>query len=129
MRGTAARNRGKSRSLPWYQPKYTWVSVPSSCGRCGHTPEWGMTGRVPSALRSDLAMARSRMDRLNVGSSIATRKRAPTLASSIGSCGTSVLSMAIGSLWPHQMATDGWWPSRRTAASACRTACLRTLLA
>ena len=26
-------------------------------------------------------------------------------------------SMAIGSLWPHQMAIDGWWPSSSTAAA------------
>ncbi len=33
IRGIDAANPGKSRSWPWYQPKYRWLSVPSSIGR------------------------------------------------------------------------------------------------
>ena len=49
IRGIVAANPGRSRSLPWCQPKYRWLSVPSSCGRCGSTPLWAITVRVSSA--------------------------------------------------------------------------------
>ena len=89
-----------------------------------------MTGRVPSALRErprDRAVEDRAVERRQLHGG--DEAGAPTFARSTGSSPTSVVSMAIGSLWPHQMATDGWWPSRRTAASAWRTACLRTLRA
>ncbi len=49
--------------------------------------------------------------------------RRATAGSAIAPVGSS---RAKGSLWPHQMATDGWWPRISTALRAWRTACLRT---
>ena len=85
-----------------------------------------MTGRVPSAFSRARFTERSSTVLFQVGSSCAasacTRHAAQRLGSPhiVGS-----ISIAIGSLCPHQIAIDGWWPSRSTAAVAWRTACLR----
>ena len=65
-----------------------------------------------------------------------------TIAADLGFCGGFCLnpgeacgslsklvgspSMATGSLCAHQMAMEGWWPSRSTASSAWRMAWRRT---
>ena len=71
--------------------------------------------------------APSSTDLFQLGSSWAA-KYLPAVAAM--SPGVSVLlSRWKGSLWPHQMAMDGWWPSRSTSSRAWRWACLRMLRA
>ena len=43
--GRRASRAGKSRSSPWYQPKYRWLSVPQA--GWGRMPEWATTGPRP----------------------------------------------------------------------------------
>ena len=86
-----------------------------------------MTGRVPSAFSRARLMERSSTVLFQVGSSWPARLRpTPALDRRVGHLGAVVTSRASGSLCPHQMAIDGWWPSRSTALRAWRTACLRT---
>ena len=101
--------------------------MPSSCGGWGSTPLWAITGRVPSAFSSARFTDRSSTVLFQVGSSWATAAFSAMRRSAFGSPHIAgSFSMAIGSLWPHQIAIDGWWPSRSTAAVACGTACFRT---
>ena len=100
--------------------------MPSSWGGWGSTPEWAITGRVPSLFSSARFTERSSTVLFQVGSSWAAaalnaRRRSALRSPHVDGS----FSMAIGSLCPHQMAIDGWWPSRSTAAVAWRTACLR----
>ena len=73
--GRARRNPGRSRSCPWYQPKYRWLSVPSRSGGWGITPECAMTGRVPSPCSRARFTERSRTVLFQVGSCCAARAR------------------------------------------------------
>ena len=92
--------------------------MPSSCGGWGSTPEWATTGRVPSACSRARFTERSSTVLFQVGSSWAARARSPMRRRAFGSPHIAgSFSMAIGSLWPHQMAIDGWWPSSSTAAA------------
>ena len=50
-RGIAAAIRSMSRTSPWYQPKYRWLSVPSSSGSGGGA-ECGTTSRDRIGARS-----------------------------------------------------------------------------
>ncbi len=45
--------------------------MPSSCGRWGATPEWAITGRVPSARSKARFTERSSTERFQVGSLLA----------------------------------------------------------
>ena len=72
-RGRARAKPPRSRSSPWFQPKDRWLSVPSSCGGWGSTPEWAITGRLPSAFSMARFTDRSRIDRFHDGSSWASR--------------------------------------------------------
>ena len=103
------------------------MSVPSSFGKCGKTPEWATTGRLPSTFSNAPFTARSSTLRLNVGSCCPTAYLNANLFGFMAAdCSTST---ATGTLWPHQITIDGWCPSRSTAFRACRIACLRTLRA
>ena len=77
-----------------------------------------MTGRVPSAFSRARFTERSSTVLFQVGSSCAAAALHGHAAQR--PCGSPHIagsfSMAIGSLWPHQIAIDGWWPSRSTAA-------------
>ena len=87
-------------------------------------PEWAMTGRVPSARSSVRLMRASRIDRFQLGSSWPETNSMAVRLEATGSPGRT--SRVRGSLCPHQIATDGWWPSRSTASAAWRVACLPT---
>ena len=85
-----------------------------------------MTGRVPSAFSSARLIERSSTVLFHVGQLLRGERPTAIRRSALGSPHMAgSFSIAIGSLWPHQMATDGWWPRRSTAAAAWRTACLR----
>ena len=88
--GPAGQEGGESRSSATFQPNQRWLSVPSSWGRCGYTPEWAITGRVPSLRSSTDLMARSSSDRFHVGSAweasarVATTSAPPGIALGVG---------------------------------------------
>ncbi len=58
--------------------------MPSSCGGWGSTPEWAITGRVPSAFSSARFTDRSRTVLFQVGSSCATNALAAMRRSGLG---------------------------------------------
>src|SRR5436305_2685072 len=85
--GQLAMARGKSRSSPWYQPKYVWLSVPPEPG-WGSTPEWAMTGRLPSACSRARLIEWSSTVLFQLGSCWATATRAATRFSEKGTPGS-----------------------------------------
>ena len=84
--------------------------MPSSCGRCGSTPEWAITGRLASACL-DGALHRAVEHRLVPRRQLLGDGRLDPPCERACPCPTTCdgsFSIAIGSLCPHQIAIDGW---------------------
>ena len=122
MRGRRRAKSGRSRSSPVRQPKNRWLSVPSSWGTWGATPECATTGRDPSALTSARLIEASSTLRFHVGTCCSAAMRAAKATEPVPTATSARSSRPIGSSWPHHSAIEGWWPSRSTSAPACRDA-------